>query len=314
MKCGFYDLKIDDEFKRFTLPLTSEEYEQLEANIKIIGCREPLIVWNKTIIDGHNRYEICNRLKIPFSIKYVVLHSREQVLAWICTNQLKRKNIGIETRRYLIGKKYNLEKILGAHMVAGTDHYVRRELKPYKYFGSKFDDSVCKTKERFGKEFCVSTATVARYGDFAQAVDNITEIEPAFLLAVLSGQLKITHNQVVELSELLPEEIHRISTELLTKRFNASTPKKMLKTSIPKKISENVEYSFQVKTLPKYDPDAEILGLAFTIPSWISSIKRVRTMVKPIELSENARSRLNEKLKCLKIEVENMISKLEEKD
>ena len=51
MEYGFYDLKIDDEFRRFTLPLSSDEYEQLESNIKIIGCREPLWVWNKTIID-----------------------------------------------------------------------------------------------------------------------------------------------------------------------------------------------------------------------------------------------------------------------
>ena len=52
-------LKIDPEFKDLIPPLSSDEYEQLENNILYDGCREPLIAWNDILVDGHNRYDIC---------------------------------------------------------------------------------------------------------------------------------------------------------------------------------------------------------------------------------------------------------------
>ena len=65
MEKGFEKLEIDHEFKTLIQPLRKDEYRQLEVNLTIDGCREPIITWNDLIIDGHNRYEICNRLRIP---------------------------------------------------------------------------------------------------------------------------------------------------------------------------------------------------------------------------------------------------------
>lgn len=58
-------LKIDKEFKTLIPPLSPTEYEQLEANIIADGCREPIVIWNGYIIDGHNRYEICKKNQVP---------------------------------------------------------------------------------------------------------------------------------------------------------------------------------------------------------------------------------------------------------
>ena len=62
------ELRIDEEFKRLIPPLTHDEYALLEQSIIDDGCREALCVWRNTIIDGHNRYEICHRHNIPFRI------------------------------------------------------------------------------------------------------------------------------------------------------------------------------------------------------------------------------------------------------
>ena len=51
-------LKIDPEFKDLIRPLRRKEYLQLEENILDEGCRDPIIIWNDYIIDGHNRYSI----------------------------------------------------------------------------------------------------------------------------------------------------------------------------------------------------------------------------------------------------------------
>ena len=53
------NLKIDPEFQSQIPPLTDDEYKQLEENILKEGkLISPLIVWNNTLVDGHNRYAI----------------------------------------------------------------------------------------------------------------------------------------------------------------------------------------------------------------------------------------------------------------
>ena len=55
------ELTIDQDFKDLIRPLRSQEYLQLEENLLADGCREPIVVWNGVIVDGHNRYEICKK-------------------------------------------------------------------------------------------------------------------------------------------------------------------------------------------------------------------------------------------------------------
>jgi hypothetical protein len=46
-----YDLEIDPEFKQLIAPLDAEERRLLEENIVRDGCRDPISVWKKTILD-----------------------------------------------------------------------------------------------------------------------------------------------------------------------------------------------------------------------------------------------------------------------
>jgi len=79
-----YKLKIDEDFKRLIPPLSLDELQQLEENIMRDGCREPLSVWYTSILDGHNRYDICTRLQIPFAIQRVFLRNREEAIVKVC--------------------------------------------------------------------------------------------------------------------------------------------------------------------------------------------------------------------------------------
>lgn len=86
-------LKIDPEFKNLIPPLTAEEYAGLEESILQEGCRDALIVWGDTLIDGHNRFEICTRHNIPFEITEMFFPSRDDVKLWMMRNQLARRNL-----------------------------------------------------------------------------------------------------------------------------------------------------------------------------------------------------------------------------
>lgn len=86
-------LNIDKEFETLIPQLTLEEYQQLEKNLVRDGCREPLVVWNGTIIDGHNRYKICRKRGIEFQVKEMEFDDRQAVIEWIILNQFGRRNL-----------------------------------------------------------------------------------------------------------------------------------------------------------------------------------------------------------------------------
>lgn len=87
------DIKIDDEFQSLISPLTDDEYRRLEKSILAEGVREPIITWNGTIIDGHNRYRICQEHGIVFGTTKKEFTSREAAKIWIIENQFGRRNL-----------------------------------------------------------------------------------------------------------------------------------------------------------------------------------------------------------------------------
>lgn len=87
------ELKVNPVYKNHVPPLSPDVYENLEASIKANGCMVPIVVWDGTIVDGHNRYEICQKYGIPFEVKEEHFGSEEEVLLWITAQQLTRRNL-----------------------------------------------------------------------------------------------------------------------------------------------------------------------------------------------------------------------------
>jgi N6-adenosine-specific RNA methylase IME4 len=92
------DLKVDPEFEALIPPLSPGEFAQLEENILRDGCLHPLCVWDNSLVDGHNRHEICTAHSLPFDITPVSFESRDHAKAWICEQQLGRRNLTDDQR------------------------------------------------------------------------------------------------------------------------------------------------------------------------------------------------------------------------
>ena len=105
-------LKIDPESQAKIPPLTFEELNQLESNILRDGrIINPIIVWQGLIVDGHNRFTIAKKHpEIPFTVHEKAFTNRYEAIIWICKNQLGRRNLTPEQKKYLIGKQYDAEK------------------------------------------------------------------------------------------------------------------------------------------------------------------------------------------------------------
>ena len=67
------DLNIDYEFGNLSPDMPQEQYDKLEESLVDTGCKEPILIWNDYIIDGHHRYNLCHKWEIPFPVKKLIL-------------------------------------------------------------------------------------------------------------------------------------------------------------------------------------------------------------------------------------------------
>lgn len=305
-------LKIDPQFKNLIRPLQKKEYLQLEENLLADGCRDPLITWKGFIIDGHNRYEICMRHGIPFNVVEMDFICREEAVAWICANQLGRRNISEETRRFLIGKQYEAEKTASRiKNPRGLNQYTGELSEPDESTIAR--DARHQTAARIAQENHISRATVEKYAIYSRAVDAISEKEPEIVPKILSGQYKIAHKNVVELSKLTSAEIRKVGRRIQKMQEPFVQYNKI--RDVLAETTQSVpgeEPAPSVKDMPAFDPDADINVLSLTIPSWSSSINRVRTKTDLSIISAGARDRLVKELCSLTERIEEMLAAIEE--
>ena len=193
-------LTIDPEFASKIPPLREDELKQLEENILADGVViNPLIVWNGVIVDGHNRYRILQQHpEIQFTTYEKQFPDRYAAIAWICKNQLGRRNLTPEQRKYLIGKQYEAEK-----QSNGGD----RKSSMKKSVGQ--NDQLIErrhTRRRIADENNVNESFVRRAESFANGVDAAEAVEPGIKQSILSGTLKVTNQDVSAITKAPPEE------------------------------------------------------------------------------------------------------------
>jgi N6-adenosine-specific RNA methylase IME4 len=87
-------IRIDPEFRSLIQPPTAEEYAQLERDIlRDKGARDPIVLWGNIVLDGHARYEICRKHKLPFKTIQRECTTRNAARFFIIRNQLGRRNL-----------------------------------------------------------------------------------------------------------------------------------------------------------------------------------------------------------------------------
>ena len=173
------NIKIDKEFSALIPPLSEEERHLLEQSIiDEGGARDSLVVWAGTLLDGHNRFEICTRLDLPYNVHEVDLDSREEAADWIDANQLGRRNLTPDSFRLLLGRRYNrIKKNPGRPDKLPQNEGVKGE-----------------TAERLAEEHGVSRATVERAGKFAEEVEASPELQQAIIDRVPIKRAHVANN------------------------------------------------------------------------------------------------------------------------
>ena len=220
-------LTIDPEFEAKCPPLTEDELTQLEENILEEGLvLMPLIVWNNTIVDGHNRYKIAQKHPgIEFRIHEKQFNNRYEALSWICKNQLGRRNLTPMQKKYLVGQRYEAEKCSnGASDGFRGNQYTNPVADQFDHV-----PDFTTTRKKIADETHTSEGYVQRAEYYAKGIDAAEEVLPGIKNELLLGKYKPKETDVAAVARASPEERRekaeqlRVIPEKKPKADNSST-------------------------------------------------------------------------------------------
>ena len=206
-------LSTMEQFEYLLPKLTKDERNALEESLLKEGCRDPIVTWRGTIIDGHNRYSICKKHNIPFNVKEMdELSDEDAVKTWMINNQLCRRNLTDEQRERFIGTLFNASKKGrgGARDNSGQKSKVQTE--PLKNTGKEKSDDTTDTADMIAKQHGVSRSTAKRASKFALAVDRISKVSPVAEAKIMSGEARniIHKSDIRDLAEAPEAEIQKV--------------------------------------------------------------------------------------------------------
>ena len=207
-------LKIDPEFSAQILPLSFEELQQLEMNMIRDGkLTDPIIVWNKTILDGHNRYNILRKHSfIEYEIKEMEFSSRQEALIWICNHQLGRRNLTPERRKYLIGKRYEAEKQVSQNRVNQYTSAKKNATDQNDPCQNKSGSHI--TRQRIANETGTSEGYVQRAEKYMNGVETADDAAPGAREEILNGKIKAADREICAIAKAPKEQRSEIVAEL----------------------------------------------------------------------------------------------------
>jgi hypothetical protein len=113
------DIVVNEELKAYIDPLTPEEHESLERSLLAEGCRDALVLWGNVLVDGHNRYGICQKHGLPFqTMQNPRFQSIEDVHLWMIDQHLGRRSVSDFQRGVLALRKREILAQRSAAQVA----------------------------------------------------------------------------------------------------------------------------------------------------------------------------------------------------
>lgn len=179
------DLKIDDELRDLLPPLSKDEKDRLEQNLLKDGyLGEPIYTWNGYIVDGHNRYEICKKHNIEFTVEDPFEgkgFEKVNIMEWMIHRQLGKRNLE-PYQRLLAVEKYESKFREMAKSMQGNRNDLTSSPK-----GEKVVIKPIHTDKEIAKLAKVGSGTKARW-DYVKNNDKTGEVKEK----MVNGEIPIT--------------------------------------------------------------------------------------------------------------------------
>lgn len=268
---NFPEIKTDPVLKRLVQPLSKKALADLRNDLisNVISCT--VLTWNGLILFDYEKYELCRSMNLPIQTKEKDFQNFEHAASYLCTRQMTRGDLTNEYRKYLIGELFHFED--QRLFLENPDRTRTKYRVAYK----------------IGEQLNMSGVTVIKYSTYASAINTIFEQSTPFALRILMGKTRVSHENVIELSRLAPEELRTVADSAIKEKMTHLTfsdirhEVKYTHTKTKARVSrrevkeQKEKITASIRQMPAYNPDAEVNSLCMTINSWVSSIERVNT-------------------------------------
>ncbi len=267
------NITVLEELRAYIDPLTPEEHAALERSILAEGCRDALVLWGEVLVDGHNRYGICSKHRLPFqTVQNTRFESMEDVHLWMIDQHLGRRSVSDFQRGVLALRK---KEIMAAR---------QKVVVPVDAPQASLPPEKLNTRESIAKAARISSATVL-------AIEKIQKhAAPQLVEAVRQGEISINAAAVVA---SLPSE-EQIAAAAGGKKELREAAKRVREAKVPAKKAEPApaaDVAAATEAAPWSDeasPEAEIARLRLAVAELTAENIALRKQLLTLQSLEQA--------------------------
>lgn len=214
-------LHIDKELQEYIAPQTSVEHHELRMSIGTQGLRDAIIAWNDTetglltIVDGHNRYQICKESGIDYFVEIKEFTDKDAVREYMLQIQRSRRNSDYHDKEKSLGFSYTLgigyaqmvgkrganfeggkasntgnKRILIAEQYGVSESKVHRASKVYEALSKVKYANATAFQLCFDAKITITEAVLFQEATIVELMDITTEVELRNLIKELKKRAK----------------------------------------------------------------------------------------------------------------------------
>jgi len=188
------NIVVNEELKAYIDPLSADEHEALERSILAEGCRDALVLWGDLLVDGHNRYGICQKHGVPFeTVQAAHFQNMDDVHLWMIDQHLGRRSVSDFQRGVLALRKREIiaaRRSQAAEQAPAEGEAASAEAAP--------DPQAMATREALARVARLSSTQVKQIETIQQ------KATPEVVAAVKAGDISI--NAAAAVAQLPAEE------------------------------------------------------------------------------------------------------------
>ena len=269
------NITVNEELRAYIDPLTADEHDALERSILAEGCRDALVLWGDVLVDGHNRYGICQKHGVPFNtVQNERFKSIEDVHLWMIDQHLGRRSVSDFQRGVLALRK---KDILSARVQpAASDDTPPWEGAPDQQPApARTAPEPLTTREAIAKAARISATTVSQIEKIQKAA------APELVAAVKAGDISI--NAAAAVATLPMEEQVQAVAGGKKELQQAARQVREAKAKTPKAQAESTDASLDADA--QASPQAQMARMQQTIDTLTAENARLKARLAELGAS-----------------------------
>ncbi len=180
------NITVLEELKAYIDPLTPDEHRALERSILAEGCRDALVLWGDVLVDGHNRYGICQKHGLPFqTVQNTRFQSMDDVHLWMIDQHLGRRSVSDFQRGVLALRKREILAERKAIAAAAADNPANSLGQPTEAMHSEEPTQALKSRADIAKAARLSSSQVMQIEKIQK------QAAPELVAAVKAGAISL---------------------------------------------------------------------------------------------------------------------------